>query len=320
MSMDSSITIMLIAFGVESLFGWPDWLYRRIGHPVVWLGAVVTRLEKALNTEAFAIPIRFVLGAAMTLCLISVVAAGAWAIQSTLPATGMGLACQAVLASSLLAARSLRDHVRAVSQPLNTGTIEQARSAVAKIVGRNTSALDAAGIGTAALESLAENTSDGVTAPLFWGVLFGLPGIAAYKTINTLDSMIGHRSARYKAFGAAAARIDDAANIIPARLTGATFALLSANAAAWRAMWRDAGKHASPNAGWPEAAMAGALGVRLGGPRAYVSGAKDGDHAWLNPAGRPVQAEDVNRGLALYGRSLCLFAVTLVLIFIMVRL
>lgn len=311
---------MLIAFAIENLFGWPDWLYRLIRHPVVWLGALVSVLEKQLNQDSFSASMRFALGLAATLLVISAASACAWAVETTLPATMIGLACQGVLASSLLAPRSLRDHVREVSIPLAAGDIENARSAVSKIVGRDTRHLDASGISTAALESLAENTSDGVTAPLFWGVVFGLPGIAAYKAINTLDSMIGHRSARYKTFGAAAARIDDAANIIPARLTGATFALVSASAIAWLAMWRDAGKHASPNAGWPEAAMAGALRVRLGGPRAYSSDAKAGNHAWLNAGGKPAKAEDLERGLALYHNSLYLFAAALALAFVLVAL
>lgn len=307
---------MLIALAIECLFGWPEWLYRLIRHPVVWLGALVSVMEKHFNKEAFSASTRFTFGLATTLSVISVASASAWAVEYALPATMIGLVCQGVFASSLLAQRSLHNHVRAVSIPLASGDLEGARSAVSRIVGRDTSQLDASGITTAALESLAENTSDGVTAPLLWGVAFGLPGIAAYKAINTLDSMIGHRSARYKAFGASAARIDDAANIIPARLTGVTFALLSAKAAAWQAMWRDAGKHASPNAGWPEAAMAGALAVRLGGPRAYLSGAKAGNHAWLNADGKPATPADLSRGLALYRNSLCLFAAALALAFL----
>jgi len=171
------------------------------------------------------------------------------------------------------------------------------------IVGRDPAALDEAGIARAAIESLAENTSDGVVAPLFWGALLGLPGIAGYKAINTLDSMIGHRSERHEAFGWAAARIDDVANLIPARLTGCLFALTGpALREALSCMLRDARHHRSPNASWPEAALAGALGVRLCGPRSY-----DGelaDEPWLNGGGRDAAAADISRALELYVRAM----------------
>jgi adenosylcobinamide-phosphate synthase len=176
------------------------------------------------------------------------------------------------------------------------------------IVGRDPARLSEAGIARAAIESLAENASDGIVAPVFWGALFGLPGIFGYKAINTLDSMIGHRSARHEAFGWAAARIDDVANFIPARLTGLLFALLaSRKAAALSCMMRDAHRHRSINAGWPEAAMAGALGSRLCGPRVYHGDVAD--EPWLNAAAPDPVAADVGRGLHLYARAmLVLFA------------
>jgi adenosylcobinamide-phosphate synthase len=195
--------------------------------------------------------------------------------------------------------RSLRDHVQAVAVPLATGDLAAARRSVARIVGRDPERLDREGVARAALESLAENASDGIVAPVFWGVLFGLPGIATYKAINTLDSMIGHRTQRHGTFGWAAARIDDVANLIPARLTGLLFALVSTRPrAALATMWRDAGRHRSPNAGWPEAALAAALEVRLSGPRVYHDGVAD--EPWLNPDAPDPQAVDIGRALRLF--------------------
>ena len=176
------------------------------------------------------------------------------------------------------------------------------------IVGRDPERLDGAGVGRAALESLGESTSDGVVAPIFWGVLLGLPGIATYKMINTMDSMIGHRTERYEAFGWASARIDDLVNLIPARLTGLLFALVSPHPrASWAAMMRDAKHHRSPNAGWPEAAMAGALRVRLSGPRAYNG--KIAQERWVNEAGAEPEASDLARGLRLYVRAMVVMTV-----------
>jgi adenosylcobinamide-phosphate synthase len=218
-----------------------------------------------------------------------------------------------ILAWPLVAFRSLYDHVAAVRDPLRAGDIEAARKAVSMIVGRDPAMLDEAGIARAAIESLAENASDGVVAPVFWGALFGLPGIIAYKAVNTLDSMIGHRTPRHEAFGWAAARIDDIANFVPARLTGLLFAGLAGSERRPEAisrMKKDARNHRSINAGWPEAAMAGALGVRLCGPRSY-----DGelaDEPWLNAGARDPTAGDITRGLELHVAAM--FALTLLLV------
>lgn len=218
-----------------------------------------------------------------------------------------------VLAWPLVAVRSMYDHVAAVARPLAAGDLGAARVAVSMIVGRDPSVLDSAGVARAALESLAENTSDGIVAPLFWGAVFGLPGIAGYKAINTLDSMIGHRTPRHECFGWASARIDDVVNLIPARLTGVVFAFASGRpGVALRCMWADAGKHRSPNAGWPEAAMAGALGVRMSGPRIY--GDRIAQEPWLNGAAVDPQAGDIQRGLRLYLRAMGLLAVLLGLV------
>src|SRR5262249_41592449 len=174
-----------------------------------------------------------------------------------------------------------------------------------RMCGLDPATLDEAGISRAAIESLAENASDGIIAPVFWGALLGLPGIFGYKAINTLDSMIGHRSERHLWFGWAAARIDDVANFIPARLTGLLFALVTAKpSTALSCMSRDANRHRSPNAGWPEAAMAGALGVRLSGPRSYHGALTD--EPWLNAGARDPLGADVRLGLKLYIRAMLL--------------
>jgi adenosylcobinamide-phosphate synthase len=207
----------------------------------------------------------------------------------------------------LVALRSLHDHVAAVATPLQDGDIAAARDAVSRIVGRDPTALDEAGIARAAIESLAENASDGIVAPVFWGALFGLPGILGYKAINTLDSMIGHRSERHEAFGWAAARIDDVANFVPARVTGFLFVLLAPHRSeALSCMTRDARRHRSPNAGWPEAAMAGGLGVRLSGPRIYHGSATN--EPWLNEGARDPRAAEMIEALTVYRRAMLLLA------------
>jgi adenosylcobinamide-phosphate synthase len=207
----------------------------------------------------------------------------------------------------MLAQRSLFMHVASVADALEEGAVEAGRAAVAKIVGRDTASLDAAGVSRAAIESLAENFSDGVVAPAFWMIIAGLPGAALYKAINTADSMIGHRSERYRDFGRTAAQTDDLANFPASRLTALLIVAAAATikgasaAGAWQATWRDGPKHASPNAGYPEAAMAGALGLSLGGPRAYHGAETDG--SWLGDGRREANAADIRAALDLYGRA-----------------
>ncbi len=304
-----SAALMLAALTIEALLGWPAWLYRRIGHPVVWIGALITALEGRWNRPVWRVRTRFLLGA-LTVVLVTVIAALiAHGIATGLPDTLLGHAMEALIAASLLAARSLHDHVAAVARPLRMHDLPAARRAVSHIVGRDPAQLAPAGVARAGLESLAENTSDGVIAPLFWGVLLGLPGLAAYKTLNTLDSMIGHRTPRMRVFGACAARADDLANWIPARLTGLLFAVAGWSHKAWQVMVRDAHRHRSPNAGWPESAMAGALNIRLSGPRDYGHGpSRD---PWLNAGAPDPTAADLVRGLALYRRAMVLAALVL---------
>jgi adenosylcobinamide-phosphate synthase len=307
---------MVVAIGVDAVLGWPDGLFARIGHPVTWFGRLIGALDARWNRTRDAAWKRRAAGVAAALIVIVLASGLALAVQAAMPQGWGGTVLLGVLAWPFVALRSLHDHVAAVAHPLRSGDVAAARSAVAMIVGRDPANLDEAGIARAAIESLAENTSDGIVAPLFWGVLFGLPGIVGYKAVNTLDSMIGHRTERHEAFGWAAARIDDLANLVPARLTGLLFALVSAHPMdAMSCMARDARRHRSPNAGWPEAAFAGALGVRLCGPRFYHGDLTD--EPWLNEAARDPAAVDIARGLKLYCRAMiCLAGLLAVLAFV----
>ncbi|MBR0848558.1 cobalamin biosynthesis protein CobD [Bradyrhizobium diazoefficiens] len=298
---------MAVAMAVDALLGWPAPLFARIGHPVTWLGRLIAAVDAGWNRPTDPPRLRRAAGVAGALLVIALAVALGGALQALLPAGWVGVLLTGVLAWPLVALRSLHDHVAAVASPLEGGDLDGARAAVSRIVGRDPAALDEAGIARAAIESLAENASDGIVAPLFWGALFGLPGIFGYKAINTLDSMIGHRSERHECFGWAAARIDDVANFIPARLTGFLFVLLAQRRSeALACMTRDARRHRSPNAGWPEAAMAGALGVRLSGPRIYHGSATD--EPWLNEGARDPRAADIGEGLAIYRRAMLLLA------------
>ena len=298
--------MMLVGLALDLMLGWPDRLYGRIGHPVTWLGRLIAALEGRANTGTHCKRLR--MGALTTLITVAAATLPALALQTMLPDGPLGWLIGGLLAWPLIALRSMHDHASAVATPLVSGDLETARRAVAMIVGRNPAMLDTAGVARAGIESLAENTSDGIVAPVFWGVVAGLPGIAAYKAINTLDSMIGHRNDRYEAFGKFAARFDDLANLIPARLTGLLFALATPRQAtrALRIMLRDARHHRSPNAGWPEAAMAGALNIRLSGPRIY--GTHVSDEPWLNPGAPAPEARDLHRALSLYARAMTLMA------------
>jgi adenosylcobinamide-phosphate synthase len=304
MHLDTTATLLL-AIAVDAAIGDPGWLYRAVPHPVAVVGRLVGRLDRAWNRESAGETARRVLGA-VALAAVVVAAAGAgWLVHAGLARVPFGWLAEALLMSTLLAQHGLYRHVRAVATALETDGLEAGRKAVAHVVGRDPDRLDAAGVSRAALESLAENFSDGVTAPLFWGLVGGLPGMLAYKAINTADSMIGHLSPRHAAFGWAAARTDDLVNLIPARVAGC---LLAAAArlmpggdarAAFVALRRDAPRHRSPNAGWPEAAIAGALGLALNGPRIYGGEVVDGP--WMNHGARAEAGPaDIRRGLRLY--------------------
>src|SRR5580693_5537979 len=270
-----SLPLALAALIIEALLGYPAPLYRAIGHPVTWMGRWLAWLDLGLNRGDASFARRRAAGV-VALCLYLVpLALVAWAATRLCVSAGpLGFAALALLAASLPAQRSLAVHVSAVAEGLDA-SLDGGRRAVAKIVGRNPDVLDEAGIARAAIESLAENFSDGVVAPILWTALGGLVGGALYKAINTADSMIGHRDKRYAAFGWAAARLDDLVNL-PASRRAALWLILAAALTpaasardAARAVWRDAAHHRSPNAGWPEAAMAGAFGLKLAGPRVY---------------------------------------------------
>lgn len=287
----------LVALLIDAAIGWPDRIYARIGHPVTWLGRLIAALDRRWNRGES----RVWRGALASLLVILAALLPALILQRVLGPVAAGL-----LAWPLVATRSLHDHLRAVQVPLAAGDLAGARAATAMIVGRDVRQADSPALSRAAIESLAENASDGVIAPLFWAAIFGLPGIAAYKAINTLDSMIGHRTPRHQDFGRFAARLDDAANWIPARLTALLFAAAARSRQAWRIAVRDAGGHRSPNAGWPEAAMAGALGVRLSGPRVYQG--RLSAEPWLNGDAPDPDAASIAGALRLYRRAVAVFA------------
>ncbi|MEQ1520774.1 MAG: adenosylcobinamide-phosphate synthase CbiB [Aestuariivirga sp.] len=300
-------TAAALALIVERLFGYPKPLYDKIGHPVEWIGAILAKLETLLcdpDAEPMQSRLR---GLAALLALLLIFAVPAALVASVLSTIKFGWITEALLATTLIAQHSLHEHVSAVGKGLDT-SLSEGRKAVAKIVGRDPAALDESGVVKGALESLAESTSDGIVAPVLWYALLGLPGIVAYKAINTADSMIGHKSERYIYFGWAAARLDDLINLPASRLTGFLFAA----AAAWNdrergkiavlAMWRDASKHQSPNAGWPESALSASLGVKFGGPRSY-----DGsrvDLPWIGEGREILNRDDIRKGLRLYGSAM----------------
>ncbi len=289
---------------IEAACGYPDALFRRIGHPVTWAGALIAWLDRRLNQGRWRPSSRRWAGAWAVAVLLLAAGAPAWALQAALLRwlpRPLALPALAVIASSLLAQRSLWDHVRAVERGLRAG-LAQGRAAVAHIVGRDPDSLDAAGVARAAIESLAENFSDGVVAPALWCAVLGLPGIAMYKAVNTADSMIGHRTPRHEAFGWAAARLDDLVNLPASRLAAALLVVAAGRSGAARAALRDARRHRSPNAGWPEAAMAGALGLRLAGPRTY--GRERVDDAWMGNGRADADAADIAHALRLF-RAAC---------------
>jgi adenosylcobinamide-phosphate synthase len=310
--------LALVAIATEAMVGYPNAVYRLLGHPVTWIGKLITWCDEAWNSGTRSS--RRLYGVlTLTLLLVVAVLSGlviAGILDRLLPDLASLILC-GVLASTLLAQRSLDEHVLAVAKGLETQGLAGGRMAVAHIVGRETQGLDEAAICRAAIESLAENFSDGVVAPLFWMVVAGLPGALAYKAINTADSMIGHRTERHEAFGWASARLDDLVNLPASRLSAlwlmlAAIPLGLSPCDALRTIRRDASHHRSPNAGWPEAAMAGALGIRLSGPRVY-----DGvpmQERWVGEGRSQLTAKDIRTALKLYRTACGLQIAVLVLI------
>jgi len=304
LSLDARLWLLLAALVLDAAVGDPDFLWRRLPHPVTWFGALIRATDRRLNPappEAGREYARRFLGAAAIALLTAFALAAGWLVERLLVATGYGYFAIPVIASVFLASRSLHDHVDAVRIAFGNGGVRAARVAVSKIVGRDPDALDEAGISRAAIESTAENFSDGVVAPALWFALLGLPGLFAYKMINTADSMIGHKSVQYRQFGWAAARLDDLVNLPASRLSGFLIVMAAPFVGgtireSFLVMLDDAGKHRSPNAGWPEAAMAGALGIALAGPRRY--GELVVDDPFLNEKARhDASPTDIKRAL-----------------------
>lgn len=287
---------IVIAMLLDALMGEPDWIWRRVPHPAVLMGRAIGWLDKRFNHGS--------LLAGGAVLAVLVVAAG----MLGLLLSAFGPVAEVLIGAILIAQKSLVEHVRAVATGLRFSLAEGRRN-VAMIVGRDTAGMDRSAVARGAIESAAENLSDGVIAPVFWFLIGGLPGLMIYKVTNTADSMIGYRTAKYERFGKAAARFDDLLNWIPARLSAVLIVAAHFRPDAWRAVRADAPRHRSPNAGWPEAAMAQVLGVALSGPRTY-----DGElrqYPWVNIGGqRMLTHEDVDRAAsALWRTWALLFAV-----------
>jgi adenosylcobinamide-phosphate synthase len=301
-----SVLIAFLSLAVELALGYPDWLFRAIGHPVTWFGRLISCLDSRLNHATDPDALRRRNGALALATIVLMPAAVGLAAQLViLSVVPLGLLVVVLVATSLLSQKSLYEHVEAVADALDSGGLAMGRIAVSRIVGRDPDALDRPAVCRAAIESLAENFSDGIVAPAFWTAVGGIAGGAAYKAANTADSMIGHRTPRHEAFGWAAARFDDLINLPASRLTAllivlASFLVKGADPVnAWRSVWRDARNHRSPNAGWPEAAMAGALGLALAGPRSY--GGVLVDDVFMGEGGRrEAESIDIRRALKLY--------------------
>lgn len=296
--------VALAALAIEGALGWPARLHALIGHPVGLFAKIILACERRLNRPGPA-PRRRMAGTIATVLLVVPVFVVALLVQMAVHALAGSWSWPilAVLAWPALAARSLDDHVRPILSALQRGDLPEARRTVGMIVGRDTAQLDEAAVSRAAIESLAESFCDGVVAPLFWLLVLGLPGVWALKAINTADSLIGHREEPFGPYGWASARLDDLVMLVPARLSGVVLCFAGGG---WRVMARDHARHASPNAGWPEAAMAGALQVRLAGPIAYegVLAAKP----WIGEGGRDAGIADLATALTIYRRACVVLA------------
>jgi len=299
------LILLILAMGIEAYVGEAAFIFKRIKHPVAIIGSLIGFFDDKLNRPKRSQLDRAVRGAFVVVFMVSLSAAvGIGVMWLTLHMT-WGWVLECALLVTLIAGRGLYNAVARVARGLELEGLEGGRAAVRHIVGRDPNSLDAPGIARAAIESLAENFSDAVLAPVFWYVLLGFPGILVYKTVNTMDSMIGHKTPMHRAFGFTAARLDDALNAIPARLsalvfTAAALFVPTANPkAAIRTALRDAKKHRSFNAGWPEAAMAGALGIALAGPRTYGGEIVNDD--WMGDGRARTTHKDIQRALYLYG-------------------
>ncbi|WP_434052008.1 MAG: adenosylcobinamide-phosphate synthase CbiB [Roseibium sp.] len=298
---ENALWLLLAALLLDAVVGDPDWLWRRLPHPVVWIGKVIAFFDRKMNRASLSSGKRKNAGIVLLLVLVLGGLALGAILHVFLAHLPFGDAFIVVIAAVFIAQNSLYRHVAAVRDGLESGGLEGGRTAVAMIVGRDPEQLDEAGVSRAAIESCAENFSDGVVAPVFWFALLGLPGLIAYKAVNTADSMIGHKNETYQDFGWASARFDDLINLPASRLSGLFIALSAplAHGSAGRSlscMVTDARKHRSPNAGWPEAAMASALDIALAGPRDYPGYTVD--DPYMNEAGRKqATANDIDRAV-----------------------
>jgi adenosylcobinamide-phosphate synthase len=308
--------MLAAALVIDGLVGDPDFIWRRIPHPVALIGGLIGFLDRWLNREASRPRTKRWLGAMALVIVVGVSAAVGFGLEWLFRSIPHGWIGTVIVAAILLAGRSLYDHVAAVAAAFAAGGLPAARQAVGRIVGRDPTSLDEAGACRAAIESAAENFSDAVVAPALWFLLLGLPGILGYKAINTADSMIGHLTPRHKDFGWAAARLDDLVNWPASRFSGALLGLAAplargSVATAFAVMRADACRHRSPNAGWPEAAMAGAIGVAVAGPRRYRGVLVD--DPFLNAGGRRrATPNDIRRALRVY-----LGAAAILLVFVL---
>ena len=306
------LIVLFAALLIDAVVGDLRWLFRHVPHPVVLIGRLTGFLDDKLNRSKRGGAALLIRGCIVTAIVVGLAGAFGAVLETVARGVPYGTALELFCVVVLVAQRSLYDHGRAVSFALKRDSVEAGREAVSHIVGRDTASLDSHGIARGAIESLAENFADGVVAPVFWYLILGLPGLFAYKAINTLDSMIGYRSERYLQFGMVAARLDDVVNLIPARLSAILLVFASAvtpTAAPLRAVkvvWRDANKHDSPNAGWPEAAMAGALDRALGGPRRYLGGVEKSE--WIGDGDARATPRDIDRALLLYGLACVIHA------------
>ncbi len=313
MNLSDTASLLLAAMLLDAVIGDPRWFYRIVPHPTVVMGRVLAFCDRLLNRPALGVIGRRAAGAVSTLAVVALFGGLGALISAGLNRWWGGFWVEALLVSVLIAQNSLYRHVADVSRALEHDGVDAGRDAVAHIVGRDPESLDAHGVARSAVESLAENFADGVVAPVLWCLLLGLPGIVAYKTLNTADSMIGHLDRRYRDFGWTAARLDDLANWVPARVAGLLLAASGMQPGvrgpihALRIMWRDGGTHRSVNAGYPEGAMAGVLGIRLAGPRRY-RGVVTGD-PWLGEGAVEATAAHIRRGLCVYVAACLLLAV-----------
>lgn len=312
-----ALFLLFLAIGLDAVLGEMRWLFRFVPHPVVAFGRIIASLDQRLNKATLPDSERKGRGVVLVVLMAALALAVATAIAFVARVVPHAWLIEVFVAATLLAQRSLFDHVDDVGRALEGHGLEAGRYAVSRIVGRDPQSLDEHGVARAAIESLAENFSDGVVAPVFWYAVLGLPGLMLYKVVNTLDSMVGYRNDKYRSFGWASARLDDVLNWVPARLSALIVVLASIFAAKgnpWRAMVtvaRDARHHPSPNSGWPEAAFAGALGLALGGPRKYPGLVVE--QKWIGQGRAKATVADIDRALHLFSAA-CVIDVGLVIL------